>query len=148
MAAGLTAPALAPAADGHSLTVSATVLSKNHCRFSTASSTLALSIDPSSSTPATASGTLSLRCVGSDPVTTWSLSGNSGLHGASPAARKLRHGATPTELLSYSLTFPASGTVARNIWQSVAVTATVQPADFQNASSGLYSDQVTLSLLP
>ena len=148
MAGVLMAPASAAGADGHSLTVSATVLSKNNCRFSTAASTLALAIDPASSSPVSASSTLSVRCTGSAAFTTWSLSGNSGLHGASPAARRLRHGTNPAELLAYSLSFPASGAVARNVWQSVTLTAAVQPADFQNASVGLYSDQVTLSLLP
>jgi len=42
----------------------------------------------------------------------------------------------------------AIGSVAKNVWQSLPVSATVLPADFQNVSSGAYSDSVTLSLLP
>jgi spore coat protein U-like protein len=148
MAGVLAAAPGARAADGHSLTVSATVVSNSNCRFSTAGSTLALSIDPASGAAATASGTLSIRCVGSAATANWSIAANSGLYGASPSALRMRHGTNPAEFLPYSLSFPASGSVPKNVWQDLTVTASVLPADFQNVSAGAYSDAVTLSLLP
>jgi len=147
VALGLAVPG-AMAADGHSLTVSATVISNSNCRFSTAASSLALSIDPASGAAATASGTVSIRCVGSPATALWSLASNSGLYGSSPAALRMRHGTNVTEFLPYALAFPASGSVPKNVWQDLTLTATVQPADYQNAAAGAYSDAVTLSLLP
>jgi hypothetical protein len=136
------------AADGHSITVSATVLSKSNCRFATAASTITLNIDPSSGAAAAASGTVAIRCQGSAPTASWSLSAGTGLHGSSPTTLRLRHATHLMEYLPYSLASPASGSVPKNVWQNVTLTATVSPADFQNASSGAYSDAVTLSLLP
>lgn len=142
MALALAASA-AGAADGHSLTVSATVISASNCRFSTAASTLSLAIDPASGAAATASGTLAIRCVGGAAIASWSLASNNGLYGS-----RMRHATDLTQFLPYTLSFPASGTVPRNTWQNLAVSATVQPADFQNVPGGAYSDAVTLSLLP
>ena len=136
------------AADGHGLTVSATVLTKNNCRFATAASTVTLIIDPSSDAAATASATVATRCQGSAPTASWSLSTGNGLHGSSPTTLRLQHATNVTEYLPYSLAFPATGSVPKNVWQNITLTATVSPADFQNASSGAYSDAVTLSLLP
>jgi len=146
--AGALVGAPAVAADGHSLTISATVLSNSNCRFSAAASTLSLSIDPASSAPVTASGSVSIRCVGAAATANWSISSDNGLYGSSPSALRMRHGTDFAQFLPYSLSFPASGSVPKNVWQSLPVTATVLPADFQNASSGAYSDSVTLSLLP
>ena len=146
--AGALVGAPAVAADGHSLTISATVLSNSNCRFSAAASTLSLSIDPASSAPATASGSVSIRCVGAAATASWSISSDTGLYGSSPSALRMRHGTDFAQFLPYSLAFPASGSVPKNVWQSLPVSATVLPADFQNVSSGAYSDSVTLSLLP
>lgn len=136
------------AGGGHTLTVSAAVLSKNNCRFSSAASTLALVIDPANGAAATASTSLSVRCTGSAALANWSMSSDSGLYGSSPSALRMRHGTDATQFLPYSLTFPASGTVAKNVSQALSVTATVLPADFQNVAAGAYSDTVVLSLLP
>lgn len=144
----LCAASSALAGGGHILTVSAAVLSKNTCRFAGGSSTLSLSIDPASGAAATASTSLSIRCTGSAATATWSLTSNSGLYGSSPAALRMRHGADLTEFLPYSLSFPASGTVAKNVWQDLTVTATVLPAAFQDGLVGAYADTVVLSLLP
>jgi hypothetical protein len=146
--AGALIGAPAVAADGHSLSISATVISNSNCRFAAAASALALSIDPASSSPATASGSVSIRCAGSAATAVWSLTSNNGLYGTSPSALRMRHASNFAQFLPYSLSFPASGSVAKNVWQALAITATVMPADFQNVSSGAYSDSVTLSLLP
>ena len=144
----LCAASSALAGGGHSLTVSAAVLSKNNCRFASASSTRSLAIDPAGSTAATASINLSVRCTGSAATANWSLASDSGLYGPSPAALLMRHATDAAEFLPYSLSFPGSGSVAKNVWQSLTVTATVAAADYQNARPGAYSDTVVLSLLP
>jgi spore coat protein U-like protein len=146
-----TAIAVAPgagAADTHTIVVTATVLSKNNCRFSTATTNLAIGINPASTAPAMASTTLSLRCTGSGAVAVWSLANDNGLHGSGPASLRMQHQAQATQYLPYGLSYAASGSVAKNVWQDIAVTASVQPADFANAVAGSYSDSVTLTLLP
>ena len=148
MASTLLAAEDAPAAGAHTITVSATVLAGGNCRFQAAASSISLSIDPASGAPGTASGTLSIRCNSAAANVAWNLSANSGLYGSSPSALRMRHGTSATEFLPYTLSFPASGIVPRNTWRSLTVTATVLPADFQNALSGTYSDSVALSLLP
>ena len=148
MAAAIAAAPGAEAADSHAITVSATVLSKNNCRFSAASSSLAIAIDPLSATPATASTTLSIRCTGSAATALWSLANGGGLHGSGPASLRMQHQAQASEYLPYGLSYAASGSVAKNVWQDIVVTASVQPADFANAVAGSYSDSVTLTLLP
>jgi hypothetical protein len=144
----LCAASSALASGGHSLTVSAAVLSKSNCRFSGGVSTISLAIDPASGTAAAASTIVSVLCSGSAAIANWSMSSNSGLYGSSPSALCMRHGSDATQFLPYSLSFPASGSVAKNVRQDVTVTATVLPANFQNASPGAYSDSVVLSLLP
>lgn len=144
----LCAASSALAGGGHVLTVSAAVLSKNNCRFSSAASTLSLAIDPASGAAATASTSVSVRCTGSAATANWSMTSDNGLYGSSPSALRMRHGTDATQFLPYSLAFPASGTVAKNVWQALSLSATVLPADFQNASPGAYSDTVVLSLLP
>lgn len=144
----LCAASSALAGGGHVLTVSAAVLSKNNCRFSTAASTVSLAIDPASGAAATASTTLSIRCTGSAAIANWSLSSDNGLHGASPAALRMRHATDLAEFLPYTLSFPVSGSVPKNVSQSLTVTATVAAADYQNVQPGAYSDTVALSLLP
>jgi hypothetical protein len=144
----LCAASSALAGGGHVLTVSAAVLSKNNCRFAAATATLSLSIDPAGGTAVASGATLSIRCTGSAATANWSLTSNSGLYGSSPSALRMRHGSDTAQFLPYSLTFPSSGSVAKNVWQDLTVTATVLPADFQNALPGAYSDTVVLSLLP
>lgn len=136
------------AADAHALAISAVVLSKSNCRFSAASSTLSLAIDPASTAPASASAGVSFRCMGSAAVASWSVANNSGLHGAGPSSLRMRHASTPTEFLPYALAYPPSGTVPRNTTHTITVTATVAASAFQNALSGTYSDTVSLMLLP
>lgn len=148
LAALLCAASSALAGGGHSLTVSAAVLSKNNCRFATAASTLSLNIDPAGGAAASASASLSIRCTGSAALANWSMTSNSGVYGSSASALRMRHGTDIAEFLPYALSFPATGSVAKNVWQSLTVTATVAAADYQNARPGAYSDTVVLSLLP
>lgn len=148
--AALAAAAAQPAWAGGSnvLTVSAVVLSKSNCRFSGPASTILLSVDPANATPASAGTSVTFRCTGSAPSASWSLSHGAGLHGANPSALRMRHATAASEFLPYSLTYPPSGSTAKNAFQTVTVTATVAAADAKNVLPGIYTDQVTLSLLP
>lgn len=148
MALAIAAVPGAQAAGSHAITVTATVLSKNICRFSAPTSTLALAIDPASGAAASGGTTLSIRCMGSGALAVWSLSNDSGLHGGGPTALRMRHATDPLEYLNYSLAYTNAGSVPKNTDLAIPLTATVTPASFVNALPGTYSDSVTLSLLP
>lgn len=144
----LCAASSALAGGGHSLTVSAVVVSNSNCRFMTAASTLNLgAIDPSGTAPRTASANVRVRCTGA-LFTAWGISNNAGLYGLGSNALRMRHATVPGEYLPYSLAYPKSGTAFFGLQQTIAVTATVSAADYQNVRPGAYSDTVVLSLLP
>lgn len=144
----LGASSLLFAADTASVSVGATVLSKNNCKFrSPGSATLAFgNIDPSSSVDATASATLIISCGGASPTVSYVLSRNNGLFAS--GVNRMKH-ATLSEYLSYALMLtPESGTVAKNVDQTINITGRITPANFQDANVGAYADTVVITLLP
>lgn len=140
----------AHAAGSHALSVSASVLSKNTCRFqSTGPTALAFgAIDPGGTAPVTINLTLQYRCNGSDPVASWAVASDDGLYEAGVGQPRLRHTTLTTNFMPYSLTFPASGTVPRNTVTNMSISATITPANFQNARVGAYADTLILSIAP
>jgi len=140
----------AHAAGSLPVSIGATVLSASNCKFQAGSgSALSFgSVDPSSGTNATASVTVVVRCGGSAPSATYAVTANDGLHSTGPAQRRMRHSATPTEFLTYSVTSPVSGTIPKNVNTAVVVEGTITPAQFQNAIAGSFTDTVVLTLAP
>lgn len=146
VALGASCPPSADAGGGHTIAVSAIVLSKNSCTFSTASSSISLVIDPSSGAMASGAGSVTFRCTGSSATAIWATSDDGGLFNA--AGKRMRHATSPTDFLPYSLSYTATGSAPKNVTQTITVTASVAPADFQNALAGNYSDTVVLSIAP
>lgn len=144
----LMATATATAASGHSLSVSASVISKNKCSFTNGGPTaLAFgAIDPSSPGNAIATATTTFKCVGADPVATYAISANNGLNGA--ATPRMQHATNPAEFLPYTLDLPQSASVPKNSTQTLTVTGTITPSGFQNALVGAYSDTIVLTIEP
>lgn len=145
---GAAQPALA--GDSAIVSVGATVLSNNNCRFKApGAATLAFgNIDPASTANATATATLTLRCGGASPTVTYALDHDSGLHKTGVNANRVKH-ATLNEFLPYTLTLtPASGSIPKNTDQVITLTGTITPANFQNATVGAYADTVLLTLSP
>lgn len=140
----------AATAAANTVAVSASVLSKNQCKFNSASATLAFgAIDPSGSAAATQSTTISFKCVGSALSATFSISHDSGLYETAVNANRMRHATVTTEYLRYSLTLnPVTATVPRNTDQTITITGTVAAPDYQNAYVGSYADTVVLTLIP
>ncbi len=141
---------LAHAGGTNSLLVSATVLSKNICKFNTASSTINFgNLNAANSTDVTASATITFRCLGSAPVAAYAITQDDGLYETGPSANRMRHATITTEYLPYTLTFnPASGTVAKNVPQNVTITGTVKASDYRTVAAGAYSDTVVISIVP
>jgi len=141
---------LALAGGNATVAVGATVLSKNNCKFRTAGSpSLAFgNIDPSGSANATASATLTIRCAGASPTVAYALNHDSGQHETGVNLNRMKH-AMLNMYLPYALTLaPSSGTVGKNVDQAITLSATITPANFQNAVAGAYADTVVITLAP
>lgn len=145
---GTAAPALA--AGSATVSVGATVLSKNNCKFNyPPSATLAFgNIDPSSSANATATATLTIHCGGASPTVSYALTHDSGLHETGVNANRMKH-ATLNEYLPYAFALtPSSATIPKNSNQTITITGTMTPANFQNAAMGTYADTVIVAVNP
>lgn len=142
--------ACAQAAGNGSVAVSAVVPSKSNCKFS--SGTLALAfgtVNPASTVNATAAATTTFTCNGSAPMATFSIGAGDGLHPSGPGARRLQHASFPAEFMAYSLSLsPTSATVPKGAVQTLTVTGTIQPFEFQNVRAGAYQDTVVITLTP
>lgn len=138
------------AAGSHSIEVSATVLSKNACRFTNGGpSQLAFgSIDPSAATTVSQTAVTTFRCTGSDATATYSISSNDGLYASGPGQPRMRHATDPTRYLPYALNVPQSASVPRNTTQTLSIEGTLTPADYADAAAGAYTDSVVLTIEP
>jgi len=148
--AGLAVCAPAFAGGTHDVQVSATVLSKNICRFTDAGpSVMAFgAIDPSSTSAVVASLSTTFRCTGSDPVAAYLVSSDDGLNEAGAGQPRMQHTVTAGSYLPYTLDLPQSSSAPRNVVQTLTITGTIPPADFSNALVGTYSDTVVLTIQP
>jgi len=133
-----------------SLAVSAVVPSKSNCKFNAGATVLPFgTIDPSSVSNATATMTRTFQCNGAAPLAIFSISAGDGLHASGPGARRMQHTTIPTEFMAYALTLsPASATVPKGTDQTLTVTGTIQPFEFQNVRAGAYQDTVVITLAP
>jgi spore coat protein U-like protein len=138
------------AAGANTLAVSATVVSKSQSRFNTVASTLNFgNLDPLTGVDVVVSTTIIFRCGGSANPATFFISDEDGLYETGPNATRMRHATIISEYLPYSLALnPASGTVPKNINQTLTVTGVVRSVDLQTVAAGSYADTVVLSILP
>jgi spore coat protein U-like protein len=145
-------PGIAAAAGSHVLGISAIVVSAGNCRFNNAGpSALAFgAIDPSSGANSTASVNIDYKCSGGGaaPTITWAVTSDDGLYKTAPNSPRMRHTVNAGAYLKYTLNTPLSGTSPKNVNQTLTVTGTVAPADFQNALAGAYADTVVLTIAP
>lgn len=146
----LGAAANAGAAGSAPVSLSATILSKNQCKFQTNTAVINFgNLDPSSPVDVTTSATLDFVCRGSAALATFSFSDDDGLHETGPDANRMLHDVLPGEYLPYALELdPVNGTVAKNATQTLTVTGTLLGADYQTALAGTYADTVTITIAP
>jgi len=135
--------------DTSSVSVAATVLTRSNCRFDSRTSTLDFgALDPSVAADVNAVATVDFVCRGSAPVAAFLFTDDDGRNPSGPGARRMRRAAAP-EFLPYGLAFsPPSGTVPRNVHRTLTISGTVRWADFRDATAGVYSDSVIVSILP
>jgi spore coat protein U-like protein len=139
-----------PEAEAQTLTVAATVLSKNVCKFNSKTSTLAFgSLDPANPVDVTVSTSIIFSCKGASAVASFFIDDDDGLYETGVNANRMRHATLPTEFLPYSLTLsPASGTAPKNVDQTLTITGLAKGVDYQNAAAGSYADTVVISIVP
>ena len=90
------------AADTEIVTVSATVLSKNNCKFNSATAALAFgTLESANPVNKTVSTTITFRCAGKDLNATFFISDDDGLHETGPNANRMRHATSLTEYIPY-----------------------------------------------
>lgn len=137
-------------ADTTTISVTATILSKSNCKFNSNTGTLNFgNLDPANPVDRTVSTTVTFVCRGSEPSATFSITDDDGLYETAPNANRMRHTTVTTEYLPYSLTLnPTSGTVPKNVDQTLTISGTVKGTDYQNAYVGNFSDTVIISINP
>jgi hypothetical protein len=133
-----------------SLAVTATVLSKSNCRFTTTTGTLAFgTIDSAGVADVSATASLTFRCNGSAPIATFLISDDDGLNETAVDANRMGHTTLAGNFLPYQLSYtPTSASVPRGTAQTLDITGTVRSSDYRTAVAGVYSDTVILSILP
>lgn len=142
LAAALSAAAgLACATDTQNLTVNATVQQK--CKFFGGAQTAAFgNIDPSGTSNVTASATVQYKCT--NGTTPGSLAPTSG-----GLSRTMSDGGSNSLAYTLSLAALTAGTgFGSGTEQSVDVTATITPTQFQNAVAATYEEVVELTVTP
>jgi len=144
------AATVALGAENRDLGVSAVVPSASNCKFNNGAVALDFgTIDPASGSNATATATKTFKCGGSAANATFSISAGDGLHSSGPGARRMQHTTDATEFMAYSLSLsPTSATVPKNVDQTLTITGTIQPFEFQNVRAGTYQDTVVISITP
>lgn len=138
------------AAGNATLAVTATVVSKSNCKFNSAASTLNFgNLDPATPADKPATASIIFACRGSAPLATFAITDDDGLYETGPNANRMRHATVTTEYLPYSLTYnPQTGTVPKNVDQTLTISGTVLGSSYQNAYVGSYSDTVVLTIAP
>jgi spore coat protein U domain-containing protein, fimbrial subunit CupE1/2/3/6 len=141
---------VAKAHGANTLSVSATVLSKNQCKFNSSNSTLNFgALDTGSFADVTQSTSVQFVCRGSAPLAAFAFTTNDGLYDAGPSKYRMRHATVTTEFLPYSLSLsPTTGTAPKNVTQTLTISGTVKALDYQPAQVGNYADTVVITLNP
>lgn len=141
------------AADSSTISVTATVISRGYCWFTTSTASLNFgNLNPSNPVDITRNTTVFFRCFRwfNQPVTFF-IGDDDGRYETGPNANRMRHTTIHSEYLPYSFNLnPTSGTVPGNplVDRTLTISGTVRGVDYQNAAMGNYSDTVTISIEP
>lgn len=133
------------------LSVSATVISKNQCKFRNPSSqTLAFGdLDPLNPVDVTRQATLQFVCNGSSPSVSYVVTDDDGQNAVAPNANRMQHLSSPGNYLPYTFSVsPTSGSGTKGVDITLTVVGTVKGSDYQTAIAGSYADQVVLTVQP
>lgn len=133
-----------------SVAVSATVISKNQCRFQTGNAHIAFSLNPLNPvdvSPQDAT-TITVRCTGSGNPATFAISDDGGVHDVVPGQKQLMATvAGVPHYIPYTMSYSPT-TIPRNTTRRLVVTASVLGASYASAYAGTYTDLVTITITP
>jgi hypothetical protein len=139
------------ALDSGVITINAVILSSSNCRFSPPK-TAAVNfgtLDPTNPVNVTVSASVVIRCSGSSPLATFGITDDDGLNETGPNANRMLHTVTAGQYIPYSLSYlPTSATIPRNTNQTITITGSLNGADYQSSIAGIYTDVVTLTVVP
>ncbi len=149
--AAFTAPSRA---DSTGLSVSATIVSKHNCRFSSTAAALPFgSLNPLIQSDVLRSTTVEFVCSGNPHLPVYfAIAENGGLH-RSGGSNRMRHAdgslAGASAFIPYTLSLsPSSGSVGHNARQLLTITGTVAGSAYRSAPAGSYADTVTITITP
>jgi spore coat protein U-like protein len=139
------------ALDSGTITINAVILSASNCRFippKSADINFGI-LDPTNPVNVTVSASVIIRCSGSDPLATFGITDDDGLHETGLNANRMQHTVIAGQYIPYSLSYlPTSATIPRNTNQTITITGTLNGANYQNAIAGIFTDVVTLTVAP
>lgn len=132
------------------LSVSATILSKNNCKFNSNALSLDFgTLDPVAAPDVTRQATLQFACNGKDNPATFFITDDDGLYETGPDGNRMQHDTLPAAFLPYALTAsPLTGSVPKGVNQTLTITGTLLGNDYRTAYAGRYTDRVVLSINP
>ena len=141
-AAALLASVNAKANDSHVITVNATVLAT--CKFNAATTTLAMTLDPTASSTVSQTASVLYRCTkGTAPSFAFSSGSTSSSTGGNLTKA--------AESIAYTYTSAAGGSgtgMGVGNDKTLSVTVSVNQANAANVTPGVYTDTIAITLTP
>jgi hypothetical protein len=136
-------------AAGTTIDVSAVILSKSQCKFSSNTNTMSFgNIDPTLGATYNVVVNIIFSCKGSAPIAAYSIADDNGLHSVVAGEKRMKHSALNV-FMPYSVTLnPLNGTIPKNTDTTLTVTGTLTPADYGAAVAGTYNDTFNISIVP
>jgi spore coat protein U-like protein len=150
IALNLTLASLGHAAASN-LAISATILSKNQCKFKNPSSQILAfgNLDPVNAPDVTRQATLEFVCNGKDPLVTYFVSDDDGQHATGSDGNRMQHLTLPAAYIPYSFAVtPDTGTGSKGADITLTITGVIRGNDYRTAFAGGYSDQITITIQP
>jgi spore coat protein U-like protein len=132
----------AAAADDHSVTVNAAV--NGSCKFNSASSTVSLTLDPTSSSTATQGASILYRCTKGTAPSFALASGST----SSATGGNLVNGAESIAYTFSSTTGGAGAGMGAGNDKTLALSVSVNQANAANVTPATYTDSIAITLTP
>jgi spore coat protein U-like protein len=130
--------------DTGQVNINATVVGT--CKFTTSSTTVNVTLDPSSGLDVTGNGSLQFWCT---KGASYSVSDDDGLHESGPDQNQV-YNSSANEYIPYSFSYTPTGGTGSGPTSPITlnVSATFQYNDYKDASAGTYTDTVTITVSP
>jgi hypothetical protein len=141
------------ASQGVTVSATATVISKNNCRFQSGPGTITFTLNPFNAVDTTAqdSTSITVRCTGSGDPASFLISDDGGQNGnIIPGQKQLMATITGVpHYIPYSMSYSPSS-APKNTIIPLTVSATILGSSYVNAAYSLtpYADTVTLTITP